>query len=788
MIKNFFKVTWRNLWKNKAFSFINIAGLALGITCSILIYMWVQDEYSVDSFYKEGNRNYVVTSREYIDNKIIGSYDTQGVLAEELKRSFPEVELAASTAYNHYFTFAAGEKKIKFEGNFAGADFFKIFSHPFLQGSAETALKGPESISISEKMATSLFGSPAAAINKTVRFENYKDLKVTGVFKDLTEKSSDRFEYLINWEFFLEREPWLKDWDNSGAFTFVRLRADANPKKVDADIRQITKKYNKQYTELDRLELGLQPYDQKYLYSNFTTGEISGGRIEYVRLFSIVAVFILLIACINFMNLSTARSLKRAKEIGVRKAIGAFRSSLVLQFLGEAFVFTCMAVMISLLLVMLLLPAFNQLTGKSIVAPFSDFRFWTSITGLTLLTGLVAGSYPALLLSSFKPIAVLKNTFKAGPSSIWLRKGLVVFQFALSIIFITGTMIVSNQLKYVQNKNLGFHRNNLVYMPISGEIAAHYDLFKTEALKIPGIQQISQISSRPVEIENTTVSVDWEGKAPNAKINFTQISVGYDFLKAMQTDIVEGRDFSKEMADSNNYLINETALQRIGYKNPIGKPLTFWGKKGTIIGVVKDFHFNSLRVAIEPLIIRMTKNKMFGYALIRIEPAKMLAAIDGLEKLHHDLNPEFPFAHQFADEEYDYLYRSERVVQQLSGYFAFLAIFISCLGLLGLVIFTTEQRTREIGIRKVLGASVASLFRLLSKDFLVLVILAFVIATPMAWWAMNTWLNNFAYKAPVSWQIFAVAGLSALIIALVTISFQSIKAAKANPVKSLRTE
>ncbi|HKZ64699.1 MAG TPA: ABC transporter permease [Chitinophagaceae bacterium] len=788
MIKNYFKIAWRNLWKNKSFFAINISGLALGLTCSVLILLWVKDEYGVDAFHKNSDRTYIVTSREYMDKEVIGSYDTPGLLGEELKKVMPEVELACSYGSNRYFTFSSGDKKIKQPGTFAGKDFFKIFSYPLLQGTTETALKSPESIAISKKMATVFFGSPAAAINKTIKFESYKDLKVTAVFADIPENSSEQFECLINWDFFVETNSWVNDWHSSGPTTFVQLRKDADPVKMELKLKEFIAAYDKEYSPIDKLELGLQRYDEKYLHSNFKDGYLSGGRIEYVRLFSIVAIFILLIACINFMNLSTARSVKRAKEIGVRKVIGAVRPALMGQFLSEALLFTVFAVFISIVLLVVLLPAFSQLTGKQIEPPFNDPVFWVGMTALTIITGCIAGSYPALLLSSFKPIAVLKNNLKLTPASGWFRKGLVVFQFTLSIVFIVGMIIISRQVDYVQTKNLGYHKNNLIYLPMSGNFATNFTLFKDEALKIQGVTDISRITQRPVQLENTTGSVEWEGKMLNTKPNFTQVAVGYDFVKTMQAQMVLGRDFSETFADSANYLINETALKRIGYKDPIGKPLTFWGTKGTIVGVVKDFHFNSLHVAIEPLIIRLISGASWGSALIRTEPGKTQVALEGLEKLNQKLNPEFPFSHQFADEEYAFLYKSEQVVQKLSGYFAFLAIFISCLGLLGLVLFTAEQRTKEIGIRKVLGASVASLFRLLSKDFLILVLIAFVIATPLAWWAIVKWLENFSYRVPVSWTVFAIAGISALVIALLTISFQAIKTAIANPVKSLRTE
>ncbi|HEX8378246.1 MAG TPA: ABC transporter permease [Pedobacter sp.] len=787
MLRNYLKIAWRNLWKHKAFSAINISGLALGLTCSILIYLWVKDEYSVDAFHKNGDRIFIVASREFSDKEVEGSYDTPGLLGEELKKVMPEVELACNYEQNGSSTFSFGDNKMRFDGSFAGADFFKIFSYPLLQGTVATALKSPESIAISNKMASNFFGSPASAINKTIKFENNKALKVTAVFEDIPKNSFEQFDYLINWDYFVEIQPWVKDWGNSGPSTFVQLRADAKRASVESKLQHFVKPYNKEYTEANHIELGLQLYKEKYLHSNFKDGYISGGRIEYVRLFSIVAVFILLIACINFMNLSTARSLKRAKEIGVRKVIGAVRPVLIKQFLSEALLFTLLGVLISIVLLALLLPVFNNLTNKQIHYPFGDYTFWLGIISLTVITGIIAGSYPALLLSSFNPAKVLKGTVKLAPASGWLRKGLVVFQFALSIIFITGMIIISKQVDYIHNKNLGYNKNSLICIPITGALSTNFELFKNEALKLPGITQVCQISQGPVDIGNSTHGVEWDGKAPNTEPNFKCVAVGHDFAKTLQLKFVQGRDFSKAFADSSNYLINEAAAKKIGYNNPLGKNLTFWGVKGNIIGVLKDYHFSSLHTAIDPLIIRLN-NQSYGNAVIRAAPGETKKALEGLKKLHQKLNPDFIFSHQFADEEYASLYKSEQVVQKLSTYFAFLAIFISCLGLLGLVVFTAEQRTKEIGIRKVLGASLASLFHLLSKDFLVLVFLAFLVGAPIAWLAINNWLANFEYRISVGWSVFAITGIFSLVIVLLTISFQVVKSALANPVESLRTE
>ena len=786
MFGNYFKIAWRNIRKNKTFSIINILGLALGMACSLFIFLWAEDERGIDSFHENGDQLYIVTSQEQTGDILTGSYDTPGLLADELKLKIPEIELACNYSWSHWLTFSANEKIIKQKGFFAGVDFFNMFSYPLLLGTKETALKSPESIALSEKMATKLFGSPENAMDKLIRFENSLDLQVTAVFEDLQKNVSENFEYIINWELFIKRNQWVKDWGNSGPATYVMLKKETNQIAVESKIKSFIAQYDKDYSETDKLELGLQKYDETYLNSKFKNGYISGGRIEYVNLFSWVAIFILLIACINFMNLSTARSIKRAKEIGVRKVIGATRSELIKQFLAEAFLFTILAVFISLAILFVLLPVFNNLTNKQILFPANNAYFGFGILILTFFTGLISGSYPAFLLSSFKPISVLQNKVKL--NSGVFRKGLVVFQFVLSLLFIVGMMIISEQVNYIQTKHLGYQKDNLIYLSISGKLKSNFEVFKNKVMEIPGISDISNVSQRPVEIENTTSSVHWEGKEPSSKINFTQVAIGHNFVKTMQAEMVEGRDFSKDFSDAKNYIVNETALKIIGYKNPIGKPLTFWGTEGVIVGVIKDFHIHSLHVPIAPLIIRMTEPQHIGAALIRIESGKTQVALEGLEKLHQQLNPDFPFSHQFADEEYAMLYESEQVVQKLSGYFAFLAIFISCLGLFGLVTFMAEQRFKEIGIRKVLGSSVLQIVALLSKDFIKLVLISFLIAFPLGYYFMDNWLQGFAYRINIHWSVFVIAGLITVLIAFVTISFRSIKAANANPIESLKTE
>ena len=790
MFRNYLKTAYRNLWKNKAFSLINIMGLALGLACSLLIMLWVNEEYKVDAFHRNGSQLYSVYEKQFRDGSVNAWHGGPGLMAEEMKRVLPEVKFASNFAWNELSTFEANNKIMKQSGNHAGQDFFKMFSYRLLAGNATTALLTPLDIAISKKMAKDFFGSPEKAIGKTIRFQNKKDLKVTTVFDDMPKNSTMQFDYLLSWAGFLEDNDWAKDWTNNGPATFLQLREGTDVNAFQQKITRFLDNYNKEQTPRSYIRLGIQRYGDIYLHSNFDKrGELSGGRIQYVQLFSIVAIFILLIACINFMNLTTARSVKRAREIGVRKVVGALRFALIKQFIGEALLIVLIAVMISLSLVALILPQFNHLTAKDIAFPFNESGFWWVIAGLVMVTGIISGSYPALYLSSFRPVLVLKGTLKFSRSALWFRKGLVVFQFVLSILLIIGTIVVSKQVDFIQHTNLGYDREDLVSLPLEGDLVGRYELFKNQAITMPGVKTITRLTDDLTQIVNGTSGVDWTGKDPNADVNFSHAAVGYDFIKTLHLQIIAGRDFSKDFAtDSAGYLVNESAVKIMGYKDPVGKPLTFWRKKGTIIGVLKDFHFRSLHAKITPLVLRLGEDIDYGHALVRTEPGKTKEALASLEKLCKGLNPKFPFTYQFLDEEYQKLYVSEQLVSRLTSYFSFLGIFISCLGLLGLVLFTSEQRTPEFGIRKVLGASPASLFNLLSGEFLWLVLIALIMASPLAWLAMNKWLQNYEYRVDVSWWMFVLAGLLAMLIALITISFQAIKAARANPVTSLRSE
>ncbi|AXY78873.1 ABC transporter permease [Paraflavitalea soli] len=788
MIRNYFRTAWRNLVRHKAFSMINLLGLSLGITCSLLIMLWIQDERSVDRFHANGQQLYHVWERSFFEGKVEAGYITQGPLAAELKKLVPEVQQAASLEVNTLHTFQVDSKVAKMEGSYAGEDFFSMFSYPLLEGTPQAALKAPGGIAISHKMAERFFGSADKAIGKTIRFENKEDLRVTAVFENLPINSSIQFDFLRTWADYTPDNAWASSWTSASPLTFVQLRPSADPAKVQAKIKDFLKRYANP-NDAARTELALQPYADKYLHGNFKEGQLAGGRIEYVNSSGLIALIVLLIACINFMNLATARSAKRAREVGIRKVAGARRGTLILQFVGEAMLLTFCAMGVALFLTTVLLPAFNNLTGKQLVMPVQQPVFWLCVTGLLVITGFVAGSYPALFLSSLQPIRVLKGGLRFSPSAAMFRKGLVVFQFSLSMILIVGMIVIYRQMDYVQAANLGFDRENLIYIPIEGELTSKHELFKKEASDLPGILSVSRMKQAPTAHDHYSGDIGWPGKAPNQQVLIADASVGYDFVKTMNLTLLEGRDFSRDFGnEENSYLLNEAAVKKMGYQHPVGQPL-FWGSsQGTIIGVLKDFHVNSLHQAIEPLVIRLQNNASWGNLLVRTRAGKTKEVLAGLENICKTLNPQFPFTWQFADEQYTRLYKNEQVVSKLTNFFAFLAIFISCLGLFGLAAFTAEQRTKEIGVRKVLGASVPVIVKMLSANFLRPVAIAMLVAFPIAWYVMHQWLQNFAYKIDIAWWVFLLAGAITVGIALLTVSFQSIKAARMNPVKSLRSE
>lgn len=791
MLRNYLKTAWMNLVRNKAHTVLNLAGLSVGLTCGLLILLWVQNELTMDVPPVNRERVYAVYDKEFFQKTPSGSYNTPGPLAATAKMELPEVEEAASMEeQNSDHTFSAGGKLLKLSGAHASAGIFGILGYSLLRGAAQTALRDPLNIAVSEKMAAEFFGSVENAMGKTIRYENRKDLTVTAVFKDLGAHYSRKFDYLINWDAYVADHPGVARWDNTGPLTFLLLRADADPAAVEKKLLHVVGHF---ITENDsyRVESRLQRFDEEYLHSDFTNGVPLGGRIAYVHLFSIVAAFILLMACVNFMNLTTARSMKRAKEIGVRKVMGAARAALVRQFIGESILLTVFAAAVSVALMSIVLPLFNFVTQKELVLPFGELVFWLRLAALTLVTGFVAGSYPALYLSGFRPVVVLKGkVIRVEAGAAWFRRGLVVFQFVLSAILIISTIIVSRQVTYIQRMDLGYDRENLVYIPIEGDLARQYRLFKEQAMTLPGVAAVSHISIAPTVIDNTTTAIQWDGQQPDQQVSFAIASVGYDFVPAMKLKLAAGRDFSRDFPrDAYGFIVNEEAANKFGYADPIGRTITMWGAKGAIIGLVRDFHFGSVHDPMTPLILYFERNNMDGgQLLVRIKPGKTKEALAGLKGICKQLNPAFPFTYAFSDERYRQLYQDEQVVGRLANIFAVLAIFISCLGLLGLAMFTAEQRVKEIGIRKVLGAGMGALFGVLSAEFFGLVGIALLIAAPLAWYGMRQWLGGYAYHTNMPWWVFLLAGGLVLLIALVTVSYQALKAALVNPIKSLRSE
>jgi putative ABC transport system permease protein len=793
MFKNYFKTAWRNIIRNKAFSFINIFGLGLGMACSLLIFLWVGDERSIDAFHVNKSSLYSVYERVFSAGKVEAGRATPGLLASELKRNIPEIKYASGYWEDELETlFTAGDKNFSYTGTYADTDFFKMFSYPLLGGTTSSALATPDDIAISREMATNVFGSPQAAMGKQIQFNNAHFFKVSAVFQDLPSNTSQHFDFVINWQYLLKAVDWLSNWANRSPQTFIQLRPGEDAVKVEAKIRSFVTGYlSATYKTGYQVQLGLQPLNRVYLEAIFKDGKPAGGRIEYVRLFTIVAVFILLIACINFMNLATARSVKRAKEVGIRKTAGAIRARLIVQFIGEAMLLTFLAGITALALIILVLPYFNLLTAKHIVLPVKMPGFWLAIAGLLLATGFIAGSYPALFLSSLNPIKVLKGSLRFSPGALLFRKGLVVFQFAMSIVLITGTIVISRQLRYLQTKNLGFDRGNLVYMhfPYPEGLPAGFNFFKQQLLSMPGIKAVDYSGQPPLHTSYYTYNLNWPEKDPNTKAFAIWNGVGYDYFNVMGIQFSEGRPFSTDFStDSTAIIINETALKMMGLKQPLGQQVSIGDRWREIIGVVKDFHFKSLHEPIEPLILFLNRQPDWGYLLVKTEAGKTREGVASMEKLFTRLERKFPFRYSFADEEYQKLYNDEVTVGNLGDSFSSLAIFISCLGLLGLTMFTAEQRRKEIGVRKVIGASVADIIAMLSKDILKLIALAAIIAIPIAWLAMRNWLQNFAYRVNISWWVFILAGGTALLIALATIGYQAIKAALANPVKSLRAD
>jgi putative ABC transport system permease protein len=806
MFRNYLKVALRNLWKSKGYSAINIFGLATGIATCLLIMLFVIHELNYDRFHEKADRIYRVDA----DIQFGGSHYILAVAPDPaggvLKRDFPQVE--SYTRFRNYGGFLVKKGAENLQENkaiYADSTMFDVFTLPMI-GNAKTALREPNTVVITEKIARKYFNT-LDAVGKNLTINDTAVYKVTGVIKELPSHSHFNFDFYVSMS--NSEESRQNNWISNNFNTYVVLKKGSDPKKLESRFDALVDKYvGPQVKDIMNLnieefkksgnfyKLSLTPLTSIHLHSNKVAELAPNGSMQYVYIFSAIALFILLIACVNFMNLSTARSSSRAKEIGVRKVLGSARTNLIYQFILESVFISFIALILALVIAALLLPYFNQLSGKSLtIGFFSKPWLLPLLVGMALLVGLIAGSYPAFFLSSFRPVAVLKGKLAAGLKSGWLRNGLVVFQFAISIFLIVGTVVIQSQLTYIRNKELGFDRNQILVIQNSYSLGNAAKTFKQELVNLTGVQSATMTGYLPTGNSRSDSPLFPDASLDQKRaVSMQTWWVDADYIPTLNMEVLKGRNFSSDMpTDSSGIIINEAAAKLLNFENPLNKKLYYLEdletKKVTayrILGVVKNFNFNSLRQAVTPLALFLGEERQS--IALRLKSGNLKSLIAQIEARWKAIAPAQPFAYSFMDDDFNSIYQAEQRVGKIALTFSVLAILIACLGLFGLVTYAAEQRTKEIGIRKVLGASVSNIVQLLSKDFLKLVGIAAAIAFPLAWWGMHRWLQDFAYRITISWWIFLVAGAIALLIALLTVSFQAIKAALANPVKNLRTE
>jgi len=790
MIRNYFTIAWRNLRQHKAYSTLNISGLAVGLATTILILLWMNNELGYDQFHENRRQLYSVKMHMEVNpGEIVTHPAMPQPLAMALKAEVPEIAYATRTTWgdpSDTKLFSYQDKTIEEKGLHVDPDFLRMFSFPLLQGNLQTALTEPYTVLITEKLAHKYFGQNQP-LGKVIRVNQEADYKVVGVLKDIPTNSSLQFDFLMPF-----RDKFREDgpWGNNNTPTYVQLQAGVNAQQVNLKIKDFIAHHR---PEAKNEALFLHANADWYLRSEFKNGQFTGGgRIVYVRLFGVIAFLVLLIACINFVNLSTARASRRAKEVGVRKAVGATKEWLIGQFLGESLLITLLAGLLAVGLVLLILPSFNDLLQKQLSLLNNPWHIPVFVL-LLILTGLLAGFYPAFVLSSFQPIRILKGLQeRISNGALWLRQSLVVIQFATSILLVIGTLIIYQQIQYIQQMNLGYQKENLIWFDAKGLTAGsnadHYEQARAGLAIVAGVRSLAVSNNKFQGPENSRQDISWPGKQAGNDILFDMIHGDYDLLPTLGMQLKAGRNFSRSFTiDTANVIINEEAARQMKLGHPVGHPITVGDLSGTIVGVVKDFNLASVHNPIRPAIIRCRPWRTWLF-FARIDGQNVPETINRLQTAYQKLRPGYPLNYHFVDQEYEKLYRSEIQIGQLANWFSGLAFLISCLGLFGLASFTVERRTKEIGVRKVLGASLASVFTLVAKDFLKPVIVALLVASPLAWWAMHQWLNQFAYKVDIAWWVFVLAGVVTIGSSLLTVSFQSIKAALMNPVKSLRSE
>jgi len=789
MFKLNLKIALRNLWRNKGFSLINIGGLAIGLASCMVLLIYVAYEWSYDKQFKNSDKTYVVYQNVVANGKTFSWSWTPNVMAGEVQEKLPGVKYASHSTYPRSNLITVGDNKLISKVVYADPFFLKIFDYKFIKGNPEKALGNLNAIILTKSFAKKLFGDEDP-INKTVKLENQDILKVEAVIEDSPANSSIIFECIMPWDLFLKRETWAKEnnWGNNMCLTMVQLQDNKVFPAANAYIHDIYKRNQKENLAVALLH----PLSKWHLYGDFVNGKSVGGKIDQLRIFLLLAFCILLIACVNFMNLSTARSERRAKEVGVRKAIGSSRQSLINQFFLESILITIVATIIAFILVEVSIPYFNNLLNIKLEINYSDLRFWAALFTLMIITGFIAGSYPALYLSSFEPIKVLKGLKLKTDSSVSVRKVLVVGQFVFAACLIICTTIIYQQLNYIKNKPIGYDQSNLVQIAVQGKMMKYknLELLKTQLLKSGATSDVTFFSSDVTEGGNNTTNIDWPGKNPNEVISFNHRSIGYDFIETMGTKLISGREFSLQYpSDSNSVMLNEAAVKMMGLKNPIGAIITFWGTRYTNVGVVKDFVVESAYQKVAPMIFRLNTSENISTIIARLNPNQnMSSSLATIDKVVKNIEPNYPVNRKFVNESFEVKFQDEKVLGSLSNWFGSFAIFISCLGLLGLALFMAEQRKKEISIRKVLGASTANILTLLNKDFIKLVALANVIAFPLAYIVINKWLSKYEYRIDISALPFIVAITLSILIAILTVSIQSVKVAKANPIDALKYE
>ncbi|MBX2912928.1 MAG: ABC transporter permease [Cyclobacteriaceae bacterium] len=785
MIKHNLLLIYRNFLRNKVYFLINLFGLAAGLACTLLIYLWVRDELAMNKFHALDERLFEVMEHQSYADAIMTTTSTPGILAETLKEEFPEVEYAATGTWISPYTLSIEGHNVKAKGYHAGSDFFKMFSYPLVQGNAGQALKDKFSMVISRDLAIRLFDEVGKAMGKTVVLQHDKEFIVTGIFENLPTTSTAQFDFVLTLEFYKEDNEWLLSWGNNGPSTFIVLREGTDPGAFSDKIKDFVKNKNEQ----SNVALFLQKYSERYLHGRFENGVQTGGRIEYVRLFSIIAIFILVIACINFMNLSTARASRKAKEVGIKKSVGAARGSIALQYIGESLMMSLLSVVLALGFVWLFLPQFNLVTEKKIALTLFDPQLIKWLLGVVLFTGLLAGSYPAIYISRFRPAAVLKGEMHGTWGELWARKGLVVFQFFLSVILIVSVLVVYQQIDFVQTENLGYKKEHLIQIPIEGKILTNRETFLKEVRRIPGVASAAGMGHDLIGRSNNTSGLSWEGKNPEDNILFENVASDYGLIETLGMEMAEGRAFSEEYgADSTKIIFNEAAIRAMNLEDPVGKTIKLWDEYDMeIIGVVKDFHFQSLHDVVNPLFFRLSPRNTWN-VMVRLEAGKEKGTLEALGRFYSEFNPGFAFEYHFQDQEYAKQYAAEQRVATLSFYFATMAILISCLGLFGLATFTAERRIKEIGIRKVMGSSATNIVLLLSGDFTKMVMLSIALALPLSYWLLSQWLERFAFHVKLGAGYFMVAGGIALVTAWLTVASQAIRAANINPARCLRDQ